>query len=347
MGILDFLFGKERSPSKKPQPTAGFRWQKSEPHLLLLSRFLVARNPEDAAPPYWEGVLGEQPGIAVDRFIKLGLLVPSPVRSKLELTFNVVDLKPLLQARGLPVSGKKAQLIDRLLAADPEGMASIVAHLKRVECSAEARAIAEKHLETKKAEKAEAVAKSLALLRSRNFREASLAVSSYEARQVFSRGLGIDWSRHDPAADVQFVETLTKARPNILRGVIEQDWEHLWIAAAMLYLWGTSRAKEWLPAEFVGLERFDHETAIRMLKFHAGHERDMAQFRKMGIKRATVKGCGDASCEACRKITGKLMPLADIPELPYAACTHEMGCRCYVAPELASDRITDDELPAF
>lgn len=336
MGMFDFLFGSKQStsPPARGQPRQAFDWRASKPHLLLISRFLHAQGTTDAVPPHWEGVLGEPPQLAVDRFLADGLLVPASLTAKLDRTFKTTELKPFLKERGLPVSGKKDALLERLVAADPDGMAAKVAHLAIVECSSAARAIAEQYVAEKLAEKDAAVAESLVLLRSKDFGRASLAVSRYEARQVFPRGLGIDWSNNDPADDVRLLETMFAARPKILDGLSESEWEPLRIAAAMMHLWGINVAREWLPEGFVGVPRFDVDTAARMVLFHAYHRRDMTQFRAMGIKKATVLGCGEASCEACRQITAKLMPLAKIPELPHAACTHEMGCRCYVSPDL-------------
>lgn len=336
MGMFDFLFGKKPAVSP-PTPAQSSRksldWRASEPHLLFLSRFLYAQNREDAVQPYWEGVLGEPAQQAVDRFTAEGLLVPASLTAKLDRTFKVTDLKPFLKERGLPVSGKKDALLERLTAADPEGMAAKVAYLDIIECSSDARVIAEKYVAGKKAAKDASVAESLALVRAKEFAKASLSVSRYEAKQVFSRGMGIDWSRNDPSRDVQVMKAMFSSRPKILDGLVEEEWEPLRVAAAMMHLWGESTAREWLPEGFAGVPRFDADTAVRMLLFHANHKLDLVRFREMGVKKATIEGCGDASCEECRKMAGKTIPLAKIPELPHAACTHQVGCRCYASAE--------------
>lgn len=335
MGMFGFLFGRKPPPRQPPQPVSRkpLDWRSSEPHLLLLSRFLYAKNLTDAVQPYWEGVLGEPPQAAVGRFIAEGLLVPAPLVAKLDRTFKATDLKPFLKERGLPMSGKKDVLLERLTVADPEGMAAKVRHLDIVECSLDARVIAEKHVAEKKAAKDAAVAEALALVWAGEFSKASRCVSVYEPRQVFSRGLGIDWSRYDSSRDVQMMEAMFSSRPKILEGLAEEEWEPLRAATAMMYLWGVNAAREWMPEGFAGVPRFDVNTAARMLLFHATHKLDLAQFREIGIKNAAINGCGEASCEECRKIAGKTMPLAKIPELPHAACTHAMGCRCYVSAE--------------
>ena len=337
MGMFDFLFGKKPSSppptTRQAAPRKYIEWRVSEPHLLYLSRFLYAQNSEDAVQPHWEGVLGELPQAAMDRFTAEGLLVPASLTAKLDRTFKVVDLKPFLKERGLPVSGKKDVLIERLTTADPQGMTAKVAHLDIVECSSNARLIAEKYVTERRAAKDAAVAESLTFVRAKKFNEASQAVSCYEAKQVFPRGIGIDWSKKNSSRDLQVMETMFSSRPKILDGLAEDEWEPLRMAAAMMYLWGVNMAREWLPEEFVGVPRFDADTAVRMLLFHANYKLDLVRFHEIGVKKATIEGCGDASCDACRSIAGKTMPLAEIAELPHAACTNQLGCRCYVSAE--------------
>lgn len=339
MGIFDILFSMgEKSSSvttTKAQPASpkSFDWRESEPHLLLLSRFLYAQNPVDAVQPYWENVLGEPPPQAVGRFIAEGLLVPASLTAKLDRTFKVTDLKPFLKDRGLPVSGKKGVLLERLMSADPVGMAAKVTHLDIVECSSDARVIAERYVAEKKSAKDAAVAESLGLLRAKEFAMASLAVSRYETKQVFPRGMGIDWSSNNPSRDVQIMETMFSSRPKILDGLKDEEWGPLGVAAAMMHLWGVNMAHEWLPEEFEGVSRFDADTAARMLLFHANYKLDLARFREMGVKKASIRGCGEASCKECQKLAGKTMPLTGLPELPHAGCTHEVGCRCRVSAE--------------
>ena len=43
------------------------------------------------------------------------------------------------------------------------------------------------------------------------------------------------------------------------------------------------------------------------------------------------QGAGESSCDACRKISTKVVAIDAAPELPLAECANEMGCCCYVA----------------
>lgn len=333
MGLFDFMFRKTQpaSPPAQVPPTRALDWRYSEPHLLLLSQFLLAQRPEWLSQPYLEEALGEKPDVAISRFIAEGMLVQASLAGKLQTTFKPAELKPFLKERNLRVSGAKADLIERLIAADPDGMAAKVAHENILECSPEARAIAETHVGRMRADKDAAIAESLALLKAHNFAKASLSVSSYEAKQVHPRGVGIDWSNPDARENTNMLRTIFERRPKLLDGLADSEWEPLRIGAAMMHLWGSSRASQWLPQDFVGIEKFDNDTAARMILFNAQHATRIARDRKIGVKRFKILGSGD-SCPACKRIAGKAFPIESIPDLPYEHCTCAMGCRCEALP---------------
>lgn len=342
MGLFDFLFRKRQKQSSTPsftrhdqaeRPASATDWQGSKAHQLLLSRFLQGMEAAHAAAPHWARVLGEQPQDAIRRFIAEGILIPASLAGKLDRVCKVSELKPLLKARGLPVTGKKDALIDRLLSADPEGMAEVVKHCDLVECSPTARIIAERYLAEQRAEKAATEEQTLSLLRQKEFRAASQAVAAYEARQVFPRGIGIDWSQYPSDNDFQMLRRVFTARPSILAGLAESDWDPLRLATGMQHLWGERNARMWLPEHFAGIPRFDHDTAARMLLFNARHACNLEHYRAVGVKDITILGCGENSCPTCRAMAGRVMPIDQAPELPHPACTHELGCRCHLVAE--------------
>ncbi len=80
--------------------------------LLRLARSSVDRDMADR----WNPVVGSFDR-ALDGFLRAGLLRPASLAAKIDATQRVADLKPLLAERSLKVSGKKAELIERLLAA--------------------------------------------------------------------------------------------------------------------------------------------------------------------------------------------------------------------------------------
>jgi len=352
MSIFDFLFDKKGSsvPSKKPtgRPTVPkpFDWRQSNPHLGLLSRFLLPQDLHYITQyNYMESELSELPRLSVERFISEGTLVPASLSGKLLASFNAAAIKDLLRQRGLPVSGRKEQGIARLIEADSAGIESLVTHLSIYECSVEAREIVTRFVEEKDTQQHAAEERSMEQLKQKDFRGAMLTVASFEARQVSPRGLSVDWHNYDPSKDVAILEAIFERRPKILAGIPEVAWEPLRLSAAMMHLWGTNRASKWLPSGFIlaGFTKFDKDTSCRMISFHAQHLVDLDTWLKDELVKKVEILVSDDSCPACKKIAKKRYKLDKVPELPHEHCLHEMGCRCEALPiygkNMDSDRL--------
>ena len=221
------------------------------------------------------------------------------------------------------------------MAADETGMTALVAELDVYECAPEGRTRAEQYKMEQSQKRAMIEERVLSQLRARDFLAASQTVAAFEAVQVFSRGLGVDWSEHDTTSDATKLEAIFELKPKILDGLADAEWELLRIAAGMMALWGTGSARAWLPDNPVGLPRFDADTAARMLCFAADHKLRIVEYRQLsgtaGIKSVEVSVTAD-SCPACKKMAGKRYKLSDLPELPHAACTEARGCRCMALP---------------
>lgn len=336
MSLFDSLFGRKGETNTSSARAAN--WTPSEAHLLLLSKFLVGQQLDHMTGDYWHVPLRELPEAAIARFIAMGWLVSASLAQKLESRFNAGDLKPLLKSRRLRVSGRKGELIDRLIAADEAGMSALVADMKVYQCSPEARARAEQYRLEQAQVRAAAEASAVNQLRARDFRGASLTVSAYESVQVFPRGIGIDWSNPNTFRDVALLTAIFELRPRILDGLAEGEWEPLRVAAGMMALWGTNSVKGWLPESFVGVPKFDADTAGRMLLFAANHNQRLDEYRGLSRSGIGIKGFEICvvpdSCPECKRLAGKRYRLNELPDLPYSACTHHYGCRCMAMPVL-------------
>jgi predicted DNA binding CopG/RHH family protein len=165
-------------------------------------------------------------------------------------------------------------------------------------------------------------------LTKRKFKEASLTVAAYEAEQTHPRGIGIDWKHYNPNHDIEMLKTIFESKPpKIIVRLGNEKLEAVRIAAAMMALWGESKAKKWLPTDFETGLPFDNDTAVRMIKFQAWHRATLERYSSAGIEHVEVYPAPD-SCESCKKLAGKHYKLDEAPELPYEHCTHKMGCRC-------------------
>jgi hypothetical protein len=312
----------------------GVDWKKSAAHRLLLSRFLHPQDPQEFADKdYWQNALRESPEKALKRFLDEGLLEPTGPEGVLGFRYKLTELKKMLKERSLKVSGRKPELVERLVEADPDGVAKLTRGLIVYQCTEEGRTIAQEYLDRVKERKSKAEQQALEALQKGKFKEAAEAVVSFEAEQVFPRGLNIDWDKRDTAEDAEMLAEMFRAEPEILSGISEQAMAPLRVGAGMMYLWGTNKAKGWLPGDLQTGLVMDTDAAARMVYFYALSRTRLKQYRESGVKKVEILTAGD-SCEACRKLAGKEFSIDKAPILPYGKCTHEMGCRCDILPKV-------------
>ena len=125
-------------------------WRKSRGHLLFLKEFLEPQN-IDKLPTWidWKLMLGEQPKTAIQRFLDSGALVSASLSKRVDLKFNVTELKDMLRSYGLSPSGRNKQdLILRLIQTHPDEMKRAVMDLTVLKCSERGQKIVEHFLTT-------------------------------------------------------------------------------------------------------------------------------------------------------------------------------------------------------
>ncbi len=125
----------------------GFDWKKSKAHWLLLSKFLYPQNPDDfSKSDIWESVLGEKPSQSIKRFLDEGLIAVADLENVLSYKYKVSELKDLLKQLGLSVSGRKDDMIKRLITADPVGIKKTIGGLTILQCVQHGKELSEKYL---------------------------------------------------------------------------------------------------------------------------------------------------------------------------------------------------------
>jgi SAP domain len=357
MSLFGRLFGKKITdtseslsnfPQRIDQPIqAPIDWSNSEINFILLSRFLEPKR-ADSVPMFWESALGEPPQVAVKRFIENRLLLPASLHATIECCNTVADLKKMLKERDLKISGKKQELVERLVVADELGMSKLHATKQVIECSPEIRPRVLQYVTDKEREFDDAVAETLTALRTNDFAKASRTIGAYEANQLNlspPNPLAIPEPPRETAADVETLQEIFAMRPKILSELAENEWEPLHVAVALSHLLHGRLSLEWLPAGFAGISKFDAATTVRMMQFHIIYQRNLKKMRALGITQGSIL-CGApnaGSCDACMKIADKIGNLDDLPELPYEKCTCHLGCRCTLRPVVKFD---DDDISA-
>ncbi|MEW6672626.1 MAG: SAP domain-containing protein [Thermodesulfobacteriota bacterium] len=305
----------------------------SPAHLLLLSKFLNGNNPNYfAEASYWETPLKEKPMKAIKWFIKDEMLEPAQLVDLINHKFKVTELKTMLKDRGLKSSGRKEEMVERLIEHDRDGLTRATKDVNLFKCTAFGKILAEGYLNRCRRQKENTEQEVLSYLKLRRFKEATLTVSKYEAAQIFPRGLGIDWGNYDYTRDTKMLEFIFNAKPKTLSDLDSARREKINLAVAIIYLWGTNEWNKWVPPGFdSGLITTD--LSVRTIFSYANFKLNMDDYRNLGIKEVEISVVFDQStCDSCKKLDGRRFKLDQVPTLPHEKCTSKSGCRCGVMP---------------
>ncbi len=225
MGWFDRLLGRKPPSSQESTSEAQLappNWASSQPHLALLDKFLSAREVKSSFLEFWAPAFGMNPQRVIDGLVAHGAL---------ELAPTVADLKVMLSSRGFKVSGKKADLIQRLLEADPKGLEVLYAHRMVLQCTPAASQAVSRW----KAEQARAFETAsdsvIAALRKRHFNEAIRTADAYRKNKFeppIHPGVAAMTIKSAPRSIEERVANLVRVftlRPKLLEGLQPERWE--------------------------------------------------------------------------------------------------------------------------
>lgn len=181
------------------------------------------------------------------------------------------------------------------------------------------------------------------LLQSGKIKEACRTVAEYELNSPNPRGL-LDnvqdyWQNYPHPRDLQVLETIFSEHPEILSFLNKQDLQVARNIAAANFLLGTDRFYRWVKPNFNYQVNMNPDAIPRMLLFYAITNRNIKEYKAMGIKYIQLNACHDG-CEACKVRHDEIFPIDNAPVVPHADCTHKMGCRCDYLP------VFEDEINA-
>ncbi len=321
---------KKKKKDKDPPPPLD--WAKSEAHIHLLTEFTFGKKRNEfRSQKCWNRVLGEPLYQAVERFINERVITLISLPDRLDYLYSVVDLKPLLRERNLKLSGRKKELIERLIEADLGMMEKLSRKCKIYKTADEYTNLIEKYLKNidERRQSAERACKEL--IKEQDFEGAAKKVDDFESslvkNKVDSFGFGI--SRISQSKILSSMWSLT---PKLLRHINDEKLKTIRIAAIMMELWGERHVFKWLPESFSVESHLEVDAIARMLLFHARHVDNLNSYKRDNFmnKRLWIDVVGDSmTCEACRKLDGKSYTPEKMIELPYEKCTCPMGCRCH------------------
>lgn len=300
----------------------------SAPLLTLLSKFLLPRDPAEIAFPYWDRVLCDPVGVTLQQCRGAGWIVDASWEGAFGLRFGVEDLKAMLRDRKLRVSGNKTTLIERLTEADPEGMRALVADQISWTLAEDIRPAVQAFKDQERQRKIDMHKAVYAELRNWHIRNAIRLVIDFERTAVFPRLLITDSGDRIVIEQLTFqASTILNAMPGLLRNVPAEELSILRPIAALMALTDETKAAKWVPNDFTGTSRFDAETIIRMLQFHAANRDHLEHLRTRRERQLGIMTAPN-SCPACKALAGQMFSVDTPPELPHVDCTHPQGCHC-------------------
>ena len=280
---------------------------------------------------YWGKILNESIQMAIKRFVEEEMLGNVSLDFLVSYKYKVTELKEMLRLHGIPLSGKKDELIKRIIQADKESMEKLVAGTELLICTQTGREIAKQYKISEKEQRNKVEQEVFNYLTKRMLYEASMLAANYIEELVESRGLGNNWKRPSPEFETEILKLIFNNKPYILSKLEDTKLEVLRMSAAMMELWGESTAIKWLPTDFETGLSIDNDSTARMLLFNAMSITNLKQYKESGLKYIEVLGASN-SCPICNKIAGKRYAINEAPTLPNPNCTHELGCRCVYLP---------------
>lgn len=303
----------------------------SRTELEFLIRFRNGQDFKDIREDIWGQVLNLSKTIL--KFENQGLLKDADLIEKIEYCCKVTDLKEFLKKNGQTVSGRKNELAQKASTFKNDKFIKDIEKRRIISLTEAGIQKANEFLQFKLDERSEAEKSVLNFLENKDLQKACITMSEFEAKQVFPRGMGINWSSYNPKNDISALKEIFSTPPRILKDIKGDKIRQLQIAGAMGYLFGTSDNQRYLPSDFQTESHLSNEAAIRMMIFAGYHKRDMDGYlaNEDVISGIQILACKD-SCEECKKLHGKVFKLREAPFLPNEKCTCEKGCRCTYLP---------------
>jgi hypothetical protein len=332
MGLFDGLFGKRQDSAKAPPSSS----RHPEGRAALLAAFSEPTSPSRLQQAYdWHAALGQPLHVAVRELVSEKLLEPPTLASHIVALHSGAELNELAQARGLPFSGAKPKVAQRLVDADAPAMLLLAGAETVWTCSASGRVLADAYKARQHQAKDEAERVARECIERGQFREAAVAVAAYEATRLFARGIGVDWANYNPSHDERALVLIWNHIPGILRGLSPEAVRPLRLAASQMLLWG-GRRRAWIERDLHTGTHLGADLAARMFVFFAYRRGQVMEYKRLpevaavyARMRFRVACVHDAqSCEECQRLSKRTFAFDELPELPHVACTSASGCRC-------------------
>ena len=325
--IKSFLF-----PSQKPMNLSkaqiALLSQFNAPHLFKVTGWRES----------WKAVLHEEPETSVQKFVKWGLIVPASSQEHASL-LTIPQLKVILKKVGLPVSGKKSVLVERVLSSKYDVIKEFPDGIWK--CSELGFSYVTPYLAAENQRKEAALLGAKEALASSDLKLAAKIAAEYHYNGVFGAiSLAGECRTDGLSVSVNAAKLPIVKAKEILDG---------------LKIFQSAKKRRPMPFKHIPAEIFDEaadactwsclnlgkderrpesERVVLELWGWRANRENLARY-KDSEARDIILGVEILSCDECPVAAahkGKVYPTAKTPELPLVGCTRAPCCACtYIA----------------
>ncbi|MHA2248040.1 MAG: SAP domain-containing protein [Candidatus Hodarchaeales archaeon] len=300
-------------------------------HKALLSLFLKPRSLDiDTWQDIWSGTFRKPYMWAIREFIDKNLLTRPTVEESLIGGLRIADIKPILREHGLKLSGRKAELVKRLVEQLPNEAKELASKLKDIYvCTETGSSIAQQWKDDANKRRTETEEKMGVKIAEGNFRQAfrlreRLRKTIPEPMQASYGGGSVggesSWDDQDELSMRAIYQIDPKSIPSMTPEEVKKAKFNM--IMSLMCPWGRTRYK--VSKEFDKIARTRNYTAY-------GHQR-LKKWRKSGVVvQVEILGENDA-CLSCKNLQSYRYDITDVPIIPNPNCTDDYGCRCCYVP---------------
>jgi hypothetical protein len=251
----------------------------------------------------------------------------------------VSELKTLLKQEGLRMSGKKDDLIDRLLEHKPNLLVAALPEDPLYITTASGSALVSDRVNTRRSRRELCELTILDLIHESKINDAVEAWKQYAQDEPFASS--VDSEHID--REIRILSAIRhEACAYLTSRMPLEAIDALRTYASIRHICGKSLTRPALEKLGPDLERFSQlsdgqppDVSARMLTFYAIGQEKLRSFKQMEYPQVSIRACSE-SCQHCQDQSKVKWPIEQAPELPHSLCTHDRGCRCTYGPHTES-----------
>lgn len=238
----------------------------------------------------WRLFLNENPKATIKRMYELDLLKRSSYSEYINYSCKVDQLKDLLKEKDLPIKGKKSDLIERLVNADPEGLLAKFGQNRLIQCTDKGIDVVNDYIESEKLREEKALDQYIENIQNKKYVNAIKISDEFKINSVnhndprfledggkFLGYMSISLKPQSLQEQALNLELIFNAEPKILLKKGISDLEPYRLLASLSYFprkYSKTRLKDLNSHCF-----FDPDTIARMFLFYISHKETLQRYR--------------------------------------------------------------------